>query len=68
MSDSVQSYGLQPARLFTAMGFSRKRVLEWVAMLSSTGSSQPRDQTSLHLPALAGRLKSTIIRAPSKFI
>ena len=28
-----------------SMGFSRARILEWVAVPSSRGSSQPRDQT-----------------------
>ena len=28
-------------------GILQARILEWVAMLSSTGSSQPRDQTQV---------------------
>ena len=40
-----------------SMGILQVRILEWVAMPSSRGSSQPRDQTSACLlhPALAGR-------------
>ena len=29
------------------MGILQARILEWVAMLSSRGSSQPRDQTQV---------------------
>ena len=45
MSDSLRPHGLQPARLLCPWGFSRQRILEWVAMPSSRGSSQPRAQT-----------------------
>ena len=34
-----------PSRLLCPWGFSRQRILEWVAMPSSRGSSQPRAQT-----------------------
>ena len=38
-------------------GIFQARILEWVAISYSKGSSQPRDQTlSLASPALAGRL------------
>ena len=30
-----------------SMGFSRQKLLEWAAMPSSKGSSQPRDQTQV---------------------
>ena len=42
-------------------GILQARMREWVAMSSSRGSSQPRDQThvSLMSPALAGRFFST---------
>ena len=30
-----------------SMGILQTRILEWVAMLSSRGSSQPRDQTQV---------------------
>ena len=40
---------------------SQARTLEWVAVLSSRGSSQPRDRTCVSLisPALAGRFFTT---------
>ena len=34
-----------------SMGFSRQRILEWVAMPSSRGSSRPRDRT--HIPYIS---------------
>ena len=41
-------------------GFSRQEILEWVAMPSSRGFSQPRDRTeSLLPPALASRFFTT---------
>ena len=41
-------------------GILQARILEWVAMPSSKGSSQPRDRTvSLMFPALVGRLFTT---------
>ena len=41
-------------------GILQARILEWVAMPSSWGSSSPKDQThSLVSPALAGRFFST---------
>ena len=39
------------------------RILEWVAMPSSRGSSQPRDQTQAS--CIAGRSKSLILGFPS---
>ena len=42
-----------------SMGILQARILEWVAMPSSRVSSQPRDQTSLKSPALAGRFFTT---------
>ena len=41
---------------FSVHGLSQARILEWVAISFSRGSSQPRDQTltSLMSPALAG--------------
>ena len=39
VSDSVQPYGLQPARLLCPWVSPRSRILEWVAMTSSRGSS-----------------------------
>ena len=41
-------------------GISQARILEWVAIPFSRGSSRPRDQTCLlHLPALAGGFFTT---------
>ena len=51
-ANSVQSYGLQPTRLLCSWGL-QARILEWVAMPSSRGSSQPRDQTQIS--SIAGR-------------
>ena len=43
-----------------SMEFSRQNILEWVAMPSSRGSSQPRDwSASLESPALAGCVFTT---------
>ena len=41
-----------------SMGFSRQRILEWVDISSSMGSSWPRDQTCL-LSGLAGKFFTT---------
>ena len=42
-------------------GFTQARILDWVAISFSRGSSQPRDQTaSLVSPALASRFFTTI--------
>ena len=62
----VRVYLLNHARLFATLGcsppgssvhgISQARILEWVAISSSRGTSQPRDQTaSLASPALTGR-------------
>ena len=42
----LQPHGLQPARL-PVHGISQARILEWVAMPSSRGSSWPRDWTQV---------------------
>ena len=42
VSDSLRPHGLQPTRL-SVHGILQARILEWVAMPSSRGSSQPRD-------------------------
>ena len=44
MPDSLQPYGLQPTRLLRH-GVLQARILEWVAMPSSRGSSWLRDRT-----------------------
>ena len=49
---TLQPHGLQPTRLFCS-GILQARILEWVAMPSSRGSPQPRDQTQVS--HIAGR-------------
>ena len=39
----------------TVHGMLQARILEWVAMLSSRGSSQPRDQTHMFYVSCTGR-------------
>ena len=45
MSNSFQSYGLRSPLGSSVRGILQARALEWVAMPSSRGSSQPRDRT-----------------------
>ena len=55
VSDSVQPYGRQPA-MFLCL-FSGERILEWVAMSSSRGSSQPRDWTHVsYIPCIGKQI------------
>ena len=42
---------------FSVHGISQARILEWVAILFSRGSSQPMDQT--HISCMAGRFFAT---------
>ena len=42
-----QSHGLQLCQTALSMGILQARILEWVATLSSRGSSWPRDQTCI---------------------
>ena len=44
-----------PPRLLCLWGFSRQQKLEWVAMPSSRGSLQPRDQTHISYVSCIGR-------------
>ena len=55
VSYSLQPYGLQSSRLL-CHGILQARILEWVAISFSRGSSGPRDQTRISYvsPALAG--------------
>ena len=41
------SNSLQPHGLYTVHGILQARILEWVAIPFSRGSSQPRDQTQV---------------------
>ena len=48
MPDSLQPHGLQPTRLLCPWDFpGQVRILEWVAISFSRGSSQPRDRTRI---------------------
>ena len=49
--NSLQFHGLQPTWVLCP-GISQARILEWVAISSSRGSSQPRDGT--HVSCIAG--------------
>ena len=49
-----------------SMGILQARILEWVAMPSSRGSSQPRDQT--HISCTAGRFFTTTAMWESQFL
>ena len=49
-----------------SMGILQARILEWVAMPSSRGSSQPRDQT--HISCIAGRFFTTTAMWESQFL
>ena len=49
VSDSLWPHGLQPTRLLCPW-ISQARILEWVAMPASRGSSQPRVITNPGLP------------------
>ena len=54
-SDSVPSNSENPGTVARqaplSMGILQARILEWVAMSSSRGSSQPKDQTQVSLIA-----------------
>ena len=63
--DSVQPNGLQPTRL-PFHGILQERILEWVALTSSRGSSQHRDWTGVS--CIAGRLFTTKPSRKSKLL
>jgi len=46
-SHSVMSVSLQPHGLYIVHAILQVRILEWVPILFSRGSSQPRDQTQV---------------------
>ena len=51
---------------FSVCGISQARILEWVAISYSKGSSQPRDHSlSLASPALVGRFVTTYLGSPA---
>ena len=49
MSDSLRAHGLYPSRLLCPWDSPGKNIPEWVAILFSRGSSQPRDWTRISL-------------------
>ena len=49
-------------------GILQTRILEWVAMLSSRGSSQPRDQTPISYSLLYWQVGSLPLAPPGKEI
>ena len=60
VSNSLWPHGLWLARLLSVHGIFQARILEWVAISFSRGSSQPRDQTWVSLsPVLAGEFFTT---------
>ena len=67
MSDSFRPCGLWPGS--SVHGTSQARILEWVAMPSSRGSSQPRDQTCISLLHLVHwQVGSLPLAAPGKLL
>ena len=56
MSNSLQPLGLYSPPGSSAQGISQVRILEWVVISFSRGSSWPRDQTSCLLPWQAASL------------
>ena len=54
VSHSLGPHGLQPARLLCPWVL-QARMLEWVAMPSPRGSSQPRDRTHVSYVSCIGR-------------
>ena len=53
MSDSLSTHELQACQAPPSMGILQERILKWVAMPSSRGSSQPKNQTQVS--HIAGR-------------
>jgi len=59
MSDSLPGMDCSPPGS-SVHGILQARILEWVAISFSRGSSQPRDQTHISMsPALAGGFFTT---------
>ena len=54
MSDSLSPHELQACQAPLSMEILQVRIMKWVAMHSSRGSSQPKDQTQVS--HIAGRL------------
>ena len=49
-------------------GILQARILEWVTIPFSRGSSQPRDQTQTQVSCIAGRLLRLLSEPPGKYI
>ena len=47
ISDSLRPHGLYPTPGSSVHGILQARILEWVAICFSKGSSRPRDQTRI---------------------
>ena len=57
-----------PCRASLPVEFSQARILEWVAISSSRGSSQPRDQPTSARPSWAGGFFTTGATGEAKFL
>ena len=56
------------AHQLLSMGILQERILEWVAMPSSRGSSRPKDQTQVSYTYLHWQAGSLPLAPPGKFI
>ena len=65
MSDSVIPWAIAH-QVPLSMGILQARILEWVAMSSSRGSSQPRDQTLVSYTYLHWQVGSLPLAPPEK--
>ena len=60
-SVASDSYDTMDCSLPGSSGIFQVRILEWVAISYSKGSSQPRDRTSISMsPALAGKFFTAV--------
>ena len=67
VSDSLWPHGLYVARQASlSMGILQARILEWIAMPSSKGSSQPRDQTQVS--CITGRFFTVWVTRETKHL
>ena len=65
-SDSLQPHGLYSSPHFSVSGILQARLLEWVAMTSSRGSSQHRDWTCVS--CIAGGFFTTELLGKPNYI
>ena len=65
MSNYLQPSGLQSTRLLCP-GILQARILEWVVISSSRGSSRPRDQTQISDVSCIGKSGSLPLVPPGK--